>query len=214
MAAKFLRSFFSLSYLLNPSTSSLEGCDLGTGLGMLPRLMRDHGFHFYGQDEYSRMELIQPFVKSSKDTQVVTAFEVVEHVMSLPEFLDKHLSSQSEIFFFSTLFRSESVIPPLSWWYYAFEVGQHISFHSKRSFRCALAKTSLKPLQLTSFDGGIHAVAFTPKWARLLTLYKRLRKLRLHYLTDEVIYRLTRRESLVEQDHREAIAQVDAISRY
>jgi hypothetical protein len=209
MAANFLKSLFSFAHLCGFASASLEGCDVGTGLGMLPRMMRDAGYRFHGQDQFSGMELIQPFVTASIETPVVTAFEVVEHVVSLPCFLKEHLSRQPELFIFSTVFRKDSCIPPHSWWYYAFEVGQHISFHSKESFRKALTMAELKPRQIVSFDCGIHAVAFSQDWARLISFYALLRRVKIHYLTDDLLCRLFRRRSLTEQDHRDAIAQIE-----
>lgn len=59
-ASRLLRLLLVIGRLARFGPSE-PGCDLGTGLGMLPRLLRDHGFDFHGTDAYAAMELIRPF---------------------------------------------------------------------------------------------------------------------------------------------------------
>ncbi len=151
---------------------SEQGCDLGTGLGMLPRLMRDHGFDFHGTDEYAAMELIRPFCDPPADGAIgcKTAFEVIEHVPSTPEFLRRQVGTVP-LFVFSTLMRQDGEIPAPDWWYYAFGNGQHVSFHSRRSFQVAMARAGMDPTWLVSIDGpvhprALHAIAPSARWRR------------------------------------------------
>jgi hypothetical protein len=146
------------------------GCDLGTGLGMLPRLLRDHGFDFHGTDAFAAMELIRPFCDPPPEAGIGcrTAFEVIEHVPSTPEFLRREVGA-SPLFVFSTLMRQDGEIPGPDWWYYAFGHGQHISFHSLHSFRVAMARAGMDPAWLVSADGpvhprALHAIAPQRRW--------------------------------------------------
>ena len=44
-----------------------KACDIGAGIGMYARLMRDNGYNFHGSDQYSEMPLIRPFVKGNEN---------------------------------------------------------------------------------------------------------------------------------------------------
>ena len=78
--------------------------------------MLDNGFGFFGYDEFSKMQLIRPFVlEDTRPVEVNTAIEVVEHLPSLPDFLCAHSISSSKLFVFSTLLRSDCDIPDSSW---------------------------------------------------------------------------------------------------
>jgi hypothetical protein len=155
---------------------SEPGLDLGTGLGMLPRLLRDHGFDFHGTDEYAAMELIRPFCDPPAGAAIGcrTAFEVIEHVPSTPEFLRRQVGT-TPLFVFSTLMRADGEIPPSDWWYYAFGNGQHISFHSRRSFEVAMQRAGMDPAALVTIDGpvhrrALHAIAPAARWRRAFRL--------------------------------------------
>ena len=66
--------------------------------------MRDNGYDFYGSDEYSEMLLIKPFLNKNSKYRVKTSFEVVEHLLSLPEFLKTQIK-EVDLFLFSTELR-------------------------------------------------------------------------------------------------------------
>lgn len=147
--------------------------DLGTGLGMLPRMLRDHGLDACGSDSYAAMELIRPFVASEAASYPCrTAFEVIEHLSDTAAFLKEQVAG-AELFVFSTLMRRDGEIPDPDWWYYAFGNGQHITFHSRRSFRAAMVRAGLDPDWLTTIDGpvhprALHAIAPDRRWRRAL----------------------------------------------
>jgi len=111
--------------------------DFAGGTGLLVRLMRDAGFDFYWHDSYCKNIHARGFefdVKSGP-YKVVTAFEVLEHVINPIEFVSEAIrKTQADVFIFSTeLF--EGIPPkPEDWWYYSFETGQHISFYQNRTF--------------------------------------------------------------------------------
>ena len=113
-----------------------KACDIGAGMGMYARLMRDSGYNFYGSDQYSEMLLIQPFLKDNENYPIKTSFEVVEHLTSLPDFLKEQIK-KVDLFLFSTELWQIGQVPADDWWYYSFQIGQHIGFHSKKSLKKA-----------------------------------------------------------------------------
>ena len=137
-----------------------KACDFGAGIGMYARLMRDNGYNFYGSDQYSELLLIKPFINENSEYKVKTAFEVVEHLISLPDFLKKQIKNV-DLFLFSTELREVGFVPKDDWWYYSFEIGQHIGFHSKKSIKKAFDISSLDSKKLISFGSSIHAFVNT-----------------------------------------------------
>jgi hypothetical protein len=140
-------------------------CDLGTGVGLLPRMMRDRGYNFYGYDPFSNTQLISPFLSDATISRfkILTAFEVIEHVPSLPDFFRRYLKGK-EVFVFSTILRDQQVVPTKDWWYYAFKNGQHISFHSALSVRNALALSGHRDYFFISYKRTLHIVTQSKLW--------------------------------------------------
>lgn len=112
--------------------------DIAGGYGVLTRLMRDYGFDFFWSDPYCENIFAKGF--SLSETQppfdVITAFEVVEHVLDPLEFFRTSLSETGArtVLFSTELFSGE---PPRAdeWWYYTLTTGQHISFYQLRTLR-------------------------------------------------------------------------------
>lgn len=107
--------------------------DVGGGSGVLARLMRDIGIDFYTSDKYSENIFARSFDAPSPCTaSALTAFEILEHLEDPREFLADifELYSCDTLIFSTTTF---SQVPPLSWPYYDFPNGQHISFYHKSS---------------------------------------------------------------------------------
>ena len=146
-----------------------KACDIGAGIGMYARLMRDNGYDFCGSDEYSEMLLIKPFVKDNENYSIKTAFEVVEHLPSLPDFLKKQIK-QVDLFLLSTELREVGHVPTNDWCYYSFQLGQHIGFHSKKSLKKAFEISGYKSQKLFSYGSSIHAFANTREWIFSLKL--------------------------------------------
>jgi hypothetical protein len=129
--------------------------DAAGGYGLLTRLMRDYGFDFYWIDKYCSNLMARGFEFDESGTccEVVTAFEVMEHLEDPLQFVvDVLLEAKSDTFIFSTeLFDGE---PPTvdQWWYYSVETGQHIGFFQKKTL-----KIMAKKLDMHFFSaGGIH----------------------------------------------------------
>ena len=113
-----------------------RGIDLGGGLGLFVRGMRDLGFDFYWVDAYADNALARGFEGDIGDYDIAVSFEVLEHVPNPIAFLiDAKARYKFSTCFFSATCFAEDAIPSPDWWYWAFDTGQHISFFSLRSLR-------------------------------------------------------------------------------
>lgn len=128
--------------------------DLGGGYGVLTRLLRDIGFDVYWSDPYCKNLFAQGFEASttSPPFEVVTAFEVLEHIHDPLEFLQTSLkeTGASTIIFSTELF---DMYPPKpnSWHYYAFNAGQHISFYQLKTLTHLAETLSMSVLSRHNF---------------------------------------------------------------
>ena len=202
--SRFLQLLFLVYKSIGSSSFDLRGNDLGTGLGMLPRMMRDYGYEFWGSDQYSTMQLIQPFVNPTKNLPVKSAFEVVEHLPSLSIFLREQVV-KSDLFVFSTLIREAGAIPSMDWWYYTFEIGQHISFHSKDSLRVAFKTANLPINRLVSHGSELHAFASTDRWMRSFNIVSFMHRHGLANLSHRLLTKCFSQTSLTASDHQYAM---------
>lgn len=133
--------------LLNNSISpNGKFIDYGGGYGMFVRLMRDKGFDFYRQDIHCQNLFARHFdVTDIKDHQsfgLLTAFEVFEHLEHPLQGFEKMLSFSDNILFSTELVPGNNPTPD-TWWYYAPETGQHISFYSLKSLQVLAEKFNL-----------------------------------------------------------------------
>lgn len=206
LISKKLCILFAIDQALSGSSLPQSACDVGSGLGMLPRLMRDFGYSFYGTDMYSDLALIQPFTSPPVDVPVITAFEVIEHTHSLPQFLNAHITDSTMAFIFSTCLRYPCSIPESDWWYYAFEIGQHIAFHSYHSIRHALARVGLNPLAFQPLGSDLYLLAFDKRWQRVGQVFKLLARLKLLNILGPCLTRLCNKPSLTLPDHIHALS--------
>lgn len=154
--------------------------DYGGGYGMFVRLMRDKGLDFYRQDLYcenlftDNLDIADIKNTRSSKFELLTSFEVFEHLDDPIGELEKMFTYSDSILFSTTLQPNQTFKHANDWWYFVPETGQHISLFSKQSlqkiserFDCnmysnskdlhLLTKKSFKfnPPQLTSF---IHKV--------------------------------------------------------
>ena len=111
--------------------------DYGGGTGLFVRLMRDKGFDFYWYDLYSDNIFAKYFALKnlSKDEiqfQLLTAFEVFEHLVHPMTEIAKMLLYSNTIFL-STEFYPPTLNGIKNWWYLVPEGGQHISLYSERT---------------------------------------------------------------------------------
>ncbi len=115
----------------------IKGLDYGGGHGIFVRMMRDLGFNFYRQDLYAENLFARYFdikdLQSKDKFNILTSFEVFEHLINPMEEIQK-MFSYSDIIFFSTELQPSSYVSELeNWWYIVPEGGQHVSFYAKRT---------------------------------------------------------------------------------
>ncbi|MDJ0555658.1 MAG: glycosyltransferase [Microcoleaceae cyanobacterium MO_207.B10] len=129
--------------------------DYGSGYGLLVRLMRDSGLDFYGYDRYCENIFSQGFqVSNISDTkyELITAFEVFEHLVNPIAEIEQILNFSQNVLFSTKLLPKENP-QPQDWWYYALAEGQHISIYTFKSLSILAARFKLK---LYSYGNSLH----------------------------------------------------------
>jgi Membrane protein involved in the export of O-antigen and teichoic acid len=109
--------------------------DYGAGYGIFVRLMRDAGLKFFWQDKYCENLFAKGFEYQDAQTErfeLLTAFEVFEHLISPADEMQEMLKYSDSIFF-STYLLPGGNPKPQDWWYFATDHGQHISIYTKKS---------------------------------------------------------------------------------
>jgi hypothetical protein len=123
--------------------------DYGGGYGMFTRLMRDRGFDFVNYDAHcknlfaygSHIENLKLDGLSPYD--LLTAWEVFEHLESPIDSLTEMLNVANVVFFSTELIPQKQIKSSDDWWYFAPEFGQHISFYTLKSLQYLATKFSL-----------------------------------------------------------------------
>lgn len=108
--------------------------DYGGGYGMFVRLMRDAGFPFEWFDKYCENLFAKHFAKRRDAYDLVTAFELVEHLPNPWEEFQEILSL-GENFLFMTELLPDPPPKVSDWWYYGTYGGQHIAFYTPKSLQ-------------------------------------------------------------------------------
>jgi hypothetical protein len=116
--------------------------DYGGGYGLLVRMMRDRGYNYYRQDIYCENLFAESFdILDVPDfeAELVTSFEVFEHLLNPVQELEKMLSLGKSVLF-STNVQPFDNVTPESWWYFTPQTGQHISLYSRDSLKALALK--------------------------------------------------------------------------
>jgi hypothetical protein len=173
--------------------------DFGGGYGVFTRWMRDQGYDFFHYDQHC-MNLFAPGhdadVSGSVRYELVTAFEVFEHLAEPAKTVGQLLSISDSI-----LFSTEALSIPApriaDWWYYGPEHGQHIAFFT----RVALQKLAARfDANYYTNGGSIHLIS------RRHISEKVFRRV-LHPKVRVLVNRVYRRRSLLEEDFAFAMRQ-------
>ena len=119
--------------------------DYGGGYGLFVRLMRDAGFDFYWFDKFCQNIFAQGFEitpSDNKSFELVTAFEVFEHLVNPIDELEELLKNSRNILL-STELLPESNPKPDEWWYYVLHEGQHVSLYTAKALSIIADKFNL-----------------------------------------------------------------------
>jgi hypothetical protein len=122
-----------------------EFLDFAGGYGIFVRLMRDKGFRFFWQDAYCENLFARGFdYTANKDSkfELITAFEVFEHLNNPIDTLEFLLSYSNNILF-STELQPDSTLTPENWNYFAPESGQHIAFYHLKTLETIAQKYNM-----------------------------------------------------------------------
>lgn len=167
--------------------------DYGAGYGLFVRLMRDSGFDFYWSDKHCENLFAKQFdARMSGETryELVTAFEVFEHLVNPLEETEQMLKHSGSIFF-STLLMPPNSPKPEEWWYYALDHGQHVALYTEKSLAVIAEKFHLN---LYSNGSSLHLLTQRTISPRLFKLVCRAR-------VASMINSAVRRKSLVPKDY-------------
>jgi hypothetical protein len=148
--------------------------DYGGGYGLFTRMMRDLGFDFCHYDRYCPNLFAQHFeaqIDSSHRYELVTAFEVFEHLVNPLAEIEALLQLSRSILFTTTLL-PQAGPRPNDWWYYGLEHGQHVSIYSRESL-AYIAKTF--KLNLHSDGVSFHLLTDKPLCGILFHVLSRYR---------------------------------------
>jgi hypothetical protein len=131
--------------------------DWGGGYGIFTRMMRDLGYDFYWADRYCDNLFAQPFeADPSGRYELLTAFELFEHLVDPVAEVEKMLTLAPNIFFTTVL------VPPdvrPDWWYFLPETGQHVALYTPE----ALAEIARRfGLHLNSDGASNHLLSSKP----------------------------------------------------
>ncbi len=184
--------------------------DYAGGYGLFTRLMRDEGFDFYTTDKFCQnifaenFDLVNNIEK--KSFEILTAFEVFEHLTD-PYIEIEEMLSYSENVLFSTEVPPLGIKNPNEWWYFSPQIGQHVSFYTIESLEY-IAKKFNKNL----CTNGLSMHLFTAKKLEKNPLIAEretffIRKIR-KYLKKIDQKKLRNRQSLLQQDWEEAKNQI------
>ncbi|WP_374824726.1 glycosyltransferase [Aerosakkonema sp. BLCC-F183] len=128
--------------------------DYGGGYGLFVRLMRDLGFDFYWEDKFCPNIFAQGFEIKKNDTiyELLTAFELFEHLVNPVEEIEQLLKYSTNILFSTELLPANNP-KPQEWLYYSLLEGQHISIYTHQALSIVAAKLGL---QIYSNGASIH----------------------------------------------------------
>jgi hypothetical protein len=98
-------------------------------------MLRDRGYDFRWQDKYATNLMARGFeAQPGQKYELLTAFEVFEHLPNpRQELLD--MLQWSDSILFSTVLVPQPTPQPPEWWYYGLNHGQHVALYTPAALR-------------------------------------------------------------------------------
>ena len=145
---------------------SVRHLDYGGGNGLLAQVLRESHWNSVSYDPLLDKDT---GIESLGKYELITAFEVFEHVPDVHELMSdlRLLLSPGGLILFSTLLSDGNILTNqrLTWWYASPRNG-HISLFSRKSLD-TLIRTSDVQWRFGSFSAGFHAIhTSVPFWAK------------------------------------------------
>jgi hypothetical protein len=151
------------------SLGALKGTvvDYASGYGILVRLLRDAGVDARWSDKYCENLLARGFEAQDNRCDLLTAFEVFEHLVDPVTELRGMLAEAPTVLLSTELIRTPET-PPRDWWYFGRDHGQHVGF-----FRTTTLETMARILGCHYHTDGrsIHLFSLRPiprGWSQLI----------------------------------------------
>jgi 2-polyprenyl-3-methyl-5-hydroxy-6-metoxy-1,4-benzoquinol methylase len=136
--------------------------DYAGGYGLFTRLMRDKGFDFYNTDKFCDNIFAKDFdldeIQNKSGFELVTAFEVLEHLTNPYEEVEMMLKYGDSLLFTTELQHEKPPVNVEDWWYFIPETGQHVAFYNEASLTYMANK-----LGFNFYTNGTNVHLFTKK---------------------------------------------------
>ena len=136
--------------------------DYAGGYGLFTRQMRDCGYDFYHSDIYCQNIFAEDFdlkdLPENTKFELVTAFEVFEHMSNPIEEIEAISKYADNILFSTVLQPKEKLTSVNDWWYFIPETGQHLALYTEKSL-----STLGKKFGYQFYSNGISTHLFTRK---------------------------------------------------
>ena len=116
--------------------------DHAGGYGILVRLLRDAGVDARWRDKYCENLLARGFEATDEPCDLLTAFEVLEHLVDPVRDLSRMLHEAPAVLASTELIMTAQTPPP-GWWYYGPEHGQHVGFFRRSTDDRTRASSSI-----------------------------------------------------------------------
>lgn len=174
--------------------------DYGGGYGIFTRRMRDLGFDFEWYDQYCNNIFAKGHEKSKEHYDVITSFEMFEHLENPIETCKKIFSLADNLVFSTELLPDPN--PKVNdWWYYCVDHGQHIIFYTKESLQ-EIARQYSK--HYYCFEG-IHF--FMNRKIKYTTILK-IKFSSFFYSFFKMFFLQSKRESLLNKDYEKITGKI------